>query len=244
MLLIDRPWVIGHRGDASHAPENTLPAFEAALEGGAHGVECDVRLTRDGHVVVFHDDSTQRLLGMPGRIESMTRDLVRTATFVGHAAGVRVPDLDDVLVLAEERDAVVLVELKGEPLVSEDLARAVVASVERTRTADRVGFLSFSHTAVAMLHELAPTVPCAALFEHVPHPESIAFHGHAERHRWVVTAAEAAQAGWAQALRERGWTIGCYGVDDEETDARLDTLGIGLRISDRVERLLKARKAA
>ncbi len=58
-----------HRTDGS-VPENSLAAFRAAVDGG-YGVECDVRLTRDGRLVAFHDGDTQRMCSCPGRIEEM-----------------------------------------------------------------------------------------------------------------------------------------------------------------------------
>lgn len=67
---------IAHRGNSSEFPENTLLAFDEALKAGADGFECDLRLTADGKVVVFHDDSLKRLCGVPGSVETSTwRDL-------------------------------------------------------------------------------------------------------------------------------------------------------------------------
>lgn len=62
----------GHRGAPRHAPENTLPSFEKALELGADIIEIDVRYTRDGHFVIFHDDTVTRLTGQAGSIEQRT----------------------------------------------------------------------------------------------------------------------------------------------------------------------------
>lgn len=62
----------GHRGAPAHAPENTLPSFEKALELGADIIEIDVRYTRDGQFVIFHDDTLTRLTGQAGTIEERT----------------------------------------------------------------------------------------------------------------------------------------------------------------------------
>lgn len=72
-----RPWLVAHRGGARVAPENTLVAFDLARDLGADAIETDVHLTRDGEVVVFHDDDTLRLCGVPGTIEARTLDEVR-----------------------------------------------------------------------------------------------------------------------------------------------------------------------
>ncbi len=70
-LALPPPWLVAHRGGSLLAPENTLAAFDRASALGADAIETDVRLTRDGVVVVFHDDDT-RLLGVGGTIEERT----------------------------------------------------------------------------------------------------------------------------------------------------------------------------
>ena len=228
MIPLDRPLVIGHRGFPSRAVENTLPSFEAALAAGAAGIECDVRATRDGALVVFHDESLQRLCGVRGRIEDLTADAVRSLSFVGAPAGLRIPPLEDVLELARERDACALVEIKAEPTAPPELARMAIAAVERTRTHDRVAFLSFSHAAVAGLREIAPSMTSGRIFEDAPPSDAFA-HGATG---WVVLSADAATEPVVARLRALGQTVACYGVDDEAIDDRLDAAGVGLRIGN------------
>jgi glycerophosphoryl diester phosphodiesterase len=76
-LALQRPWLIAHRGGARLAPENTLAAFDRAASLGVDAFELDVRLARDGEVVVFHDDETERLTGAAGTIEGRTSAEVR-----------------------------------------------------------------------------------------------------------------------------------------------------------------------
>ena len=63
-------WIYGHRGAPAHLPENTMPSFEEALRAGAHAVETDVRVSRDGEVVIFHDADASRLVGHGKTIET------------------------------------------------------------------------------------------------------------------------------------------------------------------------------
>jgi glycerophosphoryl diester phosphodiesterase len=72
-----RKRLYGHRGARGRAPENTVVAFAAALEDGANALELDVRLTKDGVVVVFHDDDGQRMAGIPRRVDEVTFDEMR-----------------------------------------------------------------------------------------------------------------------------------------------------------------------
>ncbi|MBC7896042.1 MAG: hypothetical protein H7066_11565 [Cytophagaceae bacterium] len=101
--------VFGHRGTPVKAPENTLPSFQGAVDLGVHGLEFDVRLTRDGEVVVIHDADLLRTTGRAGAVAEMSWDRMREhdagatftpdrgATYPFRERGVRVPRLIDVL---------------------------------------------------------------------------------------------------------------------------------------------------
>jgi glycerophosphoryl diester phosphodiesterase len=108
-LALPGPWLVAHRGGAALAPENTLEAFEGAGNLGADAIETDVRLSADGEVVIFHDEDTARLTGVPGTIEARTRaELARLdagatfspdggRTYPFRGAGVKVPSLAEAL---------------------------------------------------------------------------------------------------------------------------------------------------
>jgi len=108
-LLIDpaaRP-VIAHRGNSAHAPENTLPSFDQALALGADALEFDVRLTRDGHVVVVHDATVDRTTNGQGAVRDHTLAELRSLDAAvgrgrgnGSSAGyrdLRIPTLEEML---------------------------------------------------------------------------------------------------------------------------------------------------
>ncbi|MBO0855918.1 MAG: glycerophosphodiester phosphodiesterase, partial [Nocardia sp.] len=71
------PFVVAHRGASGTLPEHTLAAYELALNEGADGVECDVRLTRDGHLVCVHDRTVDRTASGTGLVSEMTLDELR-----------------------------------------------------------------------------------------------------------------------------------------------------------------------
>jgi glycerophosphoryl diester phosphodiesterase len=73
------PINLAHRGASAHAPENTLEAFRLAVESGAGGLELDVHLSRDGHVVVIHDPTLDRTTNETGAVAAMTLDELRQA---------------------------------------------------------------------------------------------------------------------------------------------------------------------
>jgi len=132
------PYLVAHRGGARLWPENTLPAFDGAARLGADALELDVRLTADGEVVVFHDESTERVAGEPGSVEARTLaelrrlDAGRTFTpdggrsFPWRGRGLAVPTLAEVL--ARYPGMLVNVEAKAADPV---LAEALVSVVRR-----------------------------------------------------------------------------------------------------------------
>src|SRR5262245_60931962 len=95
-----KPLVIAHRGDTQAALENTMPAFESALRLSVDGIEMDLQLSRDGRVVIFHDDDLLRLAGRPGSIEDFT---LAELEQIPLANGGRIPTLDSLLDLAHDR---------------------------------------------------------------------------------------------------------------------------------------------
>ena len=101
------PILVGHRGLLRHAPENTLPTFAVCLELGI-GFELDIRTTRDGHLVVIHDDSLERTTDGGNRsIRSINLDEARTldagSWFNDVFAGVRIPTLEETLALVQSK---------------------------------------------------------------------------------------------------------------------------------------------
>lgn len=161
-----RPHVVAHRGNSSVAPENTLAAFESALRAGADWLEVDVHLTRDGRVVVLHDetlDATTDGSGWLRELESSClTDLDAGGWFAAAYAGQRVPMLADVLaLLARFPGRGALVEFKSVWSVSQ--LAPVVAAVRASGVADRVVVQSFSITTVEGLQQLAPDLPRALL---------------------------------------------------------------------------------
>lgn len=118
---LPRPRAIGHRGSAGTHPENTLESFRAAVDAGAQYLEFDVHMTRDGDIVVSHDDHLQRTCGRDGVIREMTShdltsaDAGRMFTIDGSSypfrdKGVKVPRLADVL--SEFPNLRILIEVK------------------------------------------------------------------------------------------------------------------------------------
>lgn len=156
------PWLVAHRGGSLLAPENTLAAFDRAAALRADAIETDVRLTRDGVVVVFHDDDTARLLGVAGAIEARTlaelRHLDAGACFTPD--GVAFPFRDQGLTVPTLAEALERypgmrfnIDAKTE---DPDLARALAGAVTAAGAQDRVCVGSFFDAQAERLGALLP----------------------------------------------------------------------------------------
>ncbi|WP_343601645.1 glycerophosphodiester phosphodiesterase [Mycobacterium sp.] len=175
------PHVVAHRGSSGARPEHTLAAYELALKEGADGVECDVRLTRDGHLVCVHDRRLDRTSSGAGLVSTMTLAQLREFEY-GAWHGSWRPDgahgdsslltFDALvsLVLDWERPVKIFIETKhpvryGALVESKVLAVlhrfgiATPASADRSRAV----VMSFSAAAVWRVRRAAPLLPTVLL---------------------------------------------------------------------------------
>jgi glycerophosphoryl diester phosphodiesterase len=184
----ESPLIFAHRGSSAVLPEHTLPAYLKALEEGADGVECDVRLTRDGHLVCVHDRRLDRTSNGKGRVSRHTLaelDALEFGNWAGLADTDDPPDPDRARLLTLDRllgavrdagrEVQVLVETKHPTSHGGDVERALAAllrrhGLEQPRDSDRVAVtvMSFSALAVRRMRELAPGLPTALLMELLP----------------------------------------------------------------------------
>lgn len=123
-----RAGCVAHRGDKKSAPENTVPAFVSAARKGAHMIEFDVQLSRDGELVLMHDASVDRTTGGHGKVGNLSfaelRALDAGAWFAPRFAGTRVPSLREALA-AIPRGILLNVHLKDSPGVATASARVI-----------------------------------------------------------------------------------------------------------------------
>lgn len=115
------PLLVAHRGFSSICPENTVPAFEAAVDYCFDGYEFDLHTTKDGEWVVIHDDTVDKMTDGTGDVENFTLEEIRKFTVDGGKGndtgenseeGLKVPTLEEALYYAEEYDIIPVIELK------------------------------------------------------------------------------------------------------------------------------------
>ena len=161
-------WVYGHRGASGYAPENTLEAFELAAQQGAHGVELDVHLSRDGELVVAHDETIERVSDGTGRLcDHSLSELKRLRFNKTHPEyqNARIPTLGEVFELLAPTGLKVNVELKNSLIDYPDLEARCVELAARTGMTERVLYSSFNHHSLLRLKAIDPSIPCGILYE-------------------------------------------------------------------------------
>lgn len=161
-----RPYIIAHRGVSQNVPENTLPAFRAAIALGADGVETDVQLTKDGKAVLHHNYTIDACSNGSGAICTMTRAELTQYDFGSWAgaqwAGTPIPDLDEFLDLTACLP-VVNVELKAPVDRGLPYVELVVEALSRRPSVENVIISAFDHSLLAQVKALRPDVKVGAL---------------------------------------------------------------------------------
>ncbi len=231
--LAPPPWVIGHRGYAGRAPENTLASFEAAIRAGAHVVETDVRLTADGVAVCLHDPTVDRTADGTGRVSQMDLAAVErldAGSWYGPAwRRTRVPLLETALALYGDR-VVFDLELKVEEEEGEArahmLAREVLRLVHKVRLDGRVVLSSFDTGLLAHLAAAAPAVPRVLLVDRVPSADALAAVLEATGASWLAPDASRLVEGEVRRVAERSVPVVPYTVDDAPRMNRLLDWGV------------------
>jgi glycerophosphoryl diester phosphodiesterase len=169
--IIPRPLVYAHRGGAALRPENTLAAFEHGLALGADGLELDVHLSRDGVVVVHHDETLERTTNRSGPLNLLTAAELAGAdaghqfsagsppAFPFRGRGFGIPTLRDVL---ERHHVPLIIELKSSDAA---LARRTIDEVRRAGAVERVALGSFYSRALRAARAYEPHVATGAARE-------------------------------------------------------------------------------
>jgi glycerophosphoryl diester phosphodiesterase len=158
VLSLDRHTTIAHRGGAKLRPENTIAAFDRALELGVDAIECDVHLSADQEVVVIHDATLDRTTDASGPVCAMSAaELGRidagfhfsnNGGFPYRAAGCTVPILHEVL--DRYRTVPIVIEIKGDDPV---VAERTLAVIREHRAAERVVIGGFSQTVLTAVRQ-------------------------------------------------------------------------------------------
>jgi len=167
-----RAGLIGHRGAAAQAPENTLAGFRKAAALGFARVEFDVRLSRDRRVILLHDETLERTSDGKGEARALDFAEIRRADaggwFAPEFAGERVPALEEALDLLERLGLAAVIELKPASSAEALTTRAALAVLAKARPSLPPILSSFKPEALMEAGRLAPEFDRALLVDEIP----------------------------------------------------------------------------
>ena len=232
---LSRPIVIAHRGDKTHAPENTLAAFKLAAEKGADAIEFDVKLTADGQVIVLHDQTVDRTTNGTGKMSELPfaalRNLDAGAWFSEAFPGERIPTLDEVFETVGKR-LYMNVELTNYATPGDDLVPKVVELVKKHGLQNRVLFSSFFARNLMKARSLLPEVPRGLLCM----PGLVGFWGRTFTWRGDYFALHPhladADPGLVNRVHAAGKRVHVWTVNAEEDLKRMIGLGVDAIFTD------------
>jgi len=222
--------VTAHRGASHVAPENTLSAMSAAVEAGAEFAELDVRLTRDGQVVLMHDRTVDRTTNGTGELWDFSlselRALEAGSWFGEEFDGEPIPTLREVIQLARGR-LKLNIEIKiarEEPTI----AAKVVDIIRSEECGDNCMVTSFSRETVEEVKRIAPVIRTGFIFGQ-DYPDDV-FDG-----SWDVLSCnhEIVDSLFVAAAKQSGKSVHVWTVDEKELMLRLLDLGVDGIISNR-----------
>jgi len=246
MAALNVPRVIGHRGAAEAAPENTLESFAEAKRQGALWVEYDAKLTADNAVILLHDDTVDRTSNGTGPAAQKTLAEM-TALDAGSWkgadwAGARVPTLAATLAKLDTLGLGSNIEIKPCPGRDRETARGIISELHRIWGGQKPAsgkmplVSSFSYDALLEAREMAPELPLGLLLEDDP----VDWRQQAERiqavsvHCWDRKLTEA----WARDIKAAGFGLLVYTVNEVDLARRLFGWGVDAVFTDAPARLL------
>ena len=211
-----------HRGASEYYPENTLRSFYAGLEMRADGIETDIQRTKDGVLVLHHDDTLKRIVGVDGRVCDFTyAELLEMdfGAFKGKRfAGERIVTLDTFLTHFGAMPLTLALEIKQAGVEAD-----MLACIERHGCRDKVIVTSFKWESIAEVRRLDADIRIGFLTGEIA-PETLdllAAHGMQQICPKVANVTEESM----QLARERGFSVRFWGVGSVELMQRALSLG-------------------
>jgi len=229
--------VIGHRGSAGTAPENTLPSFQEAADAGADMIELDVRLTADNALVVHHDMSLRRTTGVRWRVRDRRADEITSldagAWYARRYRGTAVPDLARVLEWRPARLGInIEVKTQGDLRGPSAYVEPLLELASRV-PAKKLLISSFDDRVLALLHRAAPRMALGCLYmparDRARGPAGLA---RASRARVFICSAHQGGSALVHAAQGAGLEVVVYGINSVRLARSCRALGVNGIITD------------
>lgn len=158
------PIVFAHRGANSYAPENSLSAFEKAIQLGCDGIELDVRMCATGEIVVFHDRYANRMTSIRGNVQKMTLSQLRQLNLIQKNYPFdKIPTLSEVLDLARKK-VLINIDVKKASLSGDVFEQNIVKILEKFGLSDNIIISSFNPFVLKKISLMKPKLHVGFIF--------------------------------------------------------------------------------
>lgn len=222
--------IFGHRGASGHAPENTLPSFKLAMDMGADGFELDVHMSRDGELVVIHDETVDRTTDGTGFVKDLTLAQLKALDASNHMdayRGAKIPTLAEVYDLIRDTGHIVNVEIKTDECFYPQIEEKCLALAKEKGVEDRIIYSSFNHHTLLKMRALQPDVKLGMLFGDImvapwEYAKQLSVdYLHPMKMNIYVP-------GFAEETAKAGFGINMWTINDEETMKKCLSCGAGI----------------
>ena len=163
-----KPLIWAHRGASGYMPENTLPSFQKAIDLGADGIELDIHKTKDGQLVVIHDELIDRTSDGHGWVKDFTYEELLAynynRTHLKECPHADIPTMRQVFELIKPTDLTINIEMKTGIVFYEGLEQDILALTKEMGMEDRVIYSSFNHYSILKIKELNPQAKTGFLY--------------------------------------------------------------------------------
>lgn len=238
--------VVAHRGSSGSAPENTMAAFQHAIDAGVDMIELDIRMTKDYHLVVIHDRDVRRTTNGTGLVRNMTlqelKSLDAGSWFSPRFRGEKTPTLHEVMEMLPTRVGLnIEVKTDGDPRKKRVLEESLVLILRERKMEGRVLVSSFDHGHLRRLHRLNPDLHLGTLYfplrDLARKPSSIAQRVGA---KVFICSRTQIRKRMVDDAHRHDIFVGVYGVGTLEQLVHVRRFGVDAVVTDFPERIVKA----
>ncbi|MCM1545080.1 MAG: hypothetical protein NC110_07270 [Ruminococcus sp.] len=235
-LTKNEPLYAAHRGLSALHPQNTVPAFEAAVEAGFYAFECDVHTTSDGEWVVIHNDTVDAMTDGEGEVESFSLEEIRklkidSGNGIENYTDLKVPTLEETLSVCDGNDIVPIIELKK---CDVKYFPSFLEALEKHDLLKKVVIISFTFDYLTELQKLNPDLKMMYLIK-TPTKETVDMcveHGNMGIDFYGTNLI--ACTGAIKYAKEKGLEVGAWTIDNTLSMDVLRMAGIDLITTNRI----------
>lgn len=233
---------IAHRGFSACYPENTMMAFKKAVDAGCSGIETDIHMTKDGVIVICHDETLDRTTDGNGFIKDYTYNQIREfdagVKFGKKFKGQKVPSLDELLNYVKDKNLFINLELKNDIVHYDNLEKKTIDKIYEYKLQNNVILSSFNHYSMVKVKEYDNSIKTGLLYAATLYKGG-AYARNVGAYALHPFFPSVMQKEVVTEIKKEGIMINAYTVNKEEDMKKLIQLGIDGIITNYPDKLNK-----